>query len=64
VLWAGAPEAGPPRLRADVALDARLRTPALALERLLVRHDPSNGHVLTDDLSDVDQLTDQDLGEP
>ena len=37
--------------------------PVLALERLLVRYVPDEGeaHVLTDDLSDVDRLTDSEL---
>lgn len=66
VLWGAAPGAGPPRLRGDRSLPPALRTPAFALERLTVRHDPARdgGHVLTDDLSDVDQLTDQDIYGP
>ncbi len=38
-------------------------TPSFALERLTVRFDPeqAQSHVLTDDLSDVDQLTDAEL---
>ncbi len=61
VLWASAPGAGPPRLRPDVPLS--LLTPAFSLERLTVRFDPdeAKSHVLTDDLSDVDRLTDAEL---
>lgn len=62
VLWASAPESGAPRLRGDVPLS--LLTPSFALERLTVRFDAklAKSHVLTDDLSDVDQLTDAELG--
>ena len=61
VLWAAAPGTGAPRLRGDVP--ESLLTPAFTLERLIVRFDPESAksHVLTDDLSDVDQLTDEEL---
>jgi spermidine synthase len=61
VLWAAAPGRGAPRLRGDVPLS--LLTPSFALERLTVRFDPklAKSHVLTDDLSDVDRLTDAEL---
>jgi spermidine synthase len=59
LLWAGGPKTGAPRVRGDVTLPAPLRTPAFALERLMVRYVPEDerGHVLTDDRSDVDRIT-------
>ncbi len=60
-LWCAHDGSGAPRVRGDVPLPAPLRTPALALERLLVRHDPDRdgGHVMTDDKSDADRLGDE-----
>lgn len=56
-LWA-APTARPPRVRGDLPLPQPLASPAHALERYAVRHDPARdgGHVLTDDTSDAERL--------
>jgi hypothetical protein len=70
VLWAGAPDAGPPRLSPGFPppgpAGAAFQTPAFALERLLVlcRPDRDGGRLLTDDASDVDRLADQELFGP
>ena len=64
ILWGSPGAKTGPRIQAGSRLHPGLRTAAFALERLLVRHDPTLGHgiVLTDDLSPSDKLADQELG--
>jgi spermidine synthase len=64
VIWIAAAGSGPPRLRADGALHPAHQTAAFALERLTVRFDVKRDgtHVLDDDRSDIDELTDAELG--